>query len=424
MSMYHLLSPYIFKLEPEKAHEMAHFTLSHILPLPLIQDIIANNYCVVDERLALNINGLNFYNSIGLAAGFDKNASMIRGLSALGFGFLELGTITKVAQEGNPKPRIFRFEKEQSLQNAMGFNNNGSSSVASALKSCYPYSIPLGINIGKNKIIAQSDALKNYENALLDCLNVGDYYTFNLSSPNTPNLRDLQNVKFVNELFSMAKSHTKKPLFLKISPDMKTDNMLKVVESAIKSGANGIIATNTTTDYTLLPNAKDSGGISGAVLKERSKATLKVLSEAFFGKATIISVGGIDSADEAYERILLGASLLQVYSGLIFKGPELCKSINKGILARLELDGFKSISEAIGAKLGKSAKMQRAKKRLDSVPYAKKASKAESSQATTKSRGRPKKINRKSADSITAQNSAESSQTSLDSSIEPNPKIG
>ncbi len=296
MSLYKMLSPYLFKLDAEKAHCMAELALKHIVPLPLVQDYVAGKYCVVDEHLNMEVAGLRFYNPVGLAAGFDKNATMVRGLSALGFGFLEIGTITQSPQEGNPKPRLFRYVEERSLQNEMGFNNQGSLEIVQRLKNIYPYSIPLGINVGKNKIIAQSDSLKNYENVLLDCLSVGDYFVFNLSSPNTPNLRDLQNVHFVQELFTMARSYTQKPLFIKISPDMDKDEMLKIVEMSIKYGANGVIATNTTIDYAVLTNARETGGISGEALKKKSKEVLRILSEAFFGKTALISVGGVDSA--------------------------------------------------------------------------------------------------------------------------------
>lgn len=356
MSIYKTLSPYIFRLDAEKAHRFAEWTIKHIVPLPLVQDYVVSQHCVFDERLHMQVAGIRFYNPVGLAAGFDKNATMVRGLSALGFGFVEIGTITQAPQNGNPKPRLFRYTQEKSLQNAMGFNNDGSIEISRRLKKLYPYSIPLGVNVGKNKVITQSDSLKNYENVLLDCLQTGDYFVFNLSSPNTPHLRDLQNVSFVQELFSMARGYTQKPLFLKVSPDMHTDEMLKVVEMSIKCGASGIIATNTTIDYSVLNGAQTSGGISGEALKAKSRATLKILSEAFFGQVALISVGGIDSAQEAYERIKLGASLLQIFSGLVFHGMGLCKQINDGILTYLNEDGFTTLSEAVGVDIKKQPK--------------------------------------------------------------------
>lgn len=396
MSLYKMLSPYIFKFDCEKTHSVAEWAIKHIIPLPLVQDYAASKYCVYDESLHVEVAGMRFYNPIGLAAGFDKNATMVRGLSALGFGFLEIGTITQTPQAGNPRPRVFRYEESRSLQNEMGFNNHGSLVVARRLRNLYPYSIPIGINVGKNKVIAQKDSLKNYENVLLDCLDCGDYFVFNISSPNTPKLRDLQNVNFVQELFSMARTHTTKPLFVKISPDMNKDTMLKVVETSIKSGANGVIATNTTIDYKVLSDAKDKGGISGEALKEKSKEVLRILGEAFFGKATLISVGGVDDAKEAYERIRLGASLVQVFSGLIFQGPSLCKQINDGLIQCLKDDGYANIVEAIGSGIANRAIKRSRKPKIDSTQSADiKTSKK--SETGTKKKGRKPKVSSKEA---------------------------
>lgn len=439
MSLYQMLSPYLFKLDAEKAHSLAESFIKRVVPLPLVQDYIAGKNCVVDKALSVEVAGMRFYNPVGLAAGFDKNATMIKGLSALGFGFLEIGTITQAPQEGNPKPRLFRHTQEQSLQNAMGFNNQGSLAISKRLKEFYPYAIPLGINIGKNKIIAQSDSLKNYENVLLDCLEVGDYFTFNLSSPNTPNLRDLQNVSFVQELFAMARTHTQKPLFLKISPDMDKDEMLKVVEMSVKSGASGIIATNTTIDYTLVQNPKESGGISGAALKQKSKEILRILSESFFGKIALISVGGIDSPQEAYERIKLGASLVQVYSGLVFQGPSLCKNINEGLLQCIQADGFTHLHEALGQDIKtkpktrkkpnadktqdkqdskiviKTKPTQTRKKKLDSSKDTESTQKA---QSPKKTESKPKKTRAKKADSTNATKSKASRIKTIESNLD------
>ncbi|TLE00683.1 quinone-dependent dihydroorotate dehydrogenase [Helicobacter japonicus] len=390
MSIYQKISPYLFRIDAEKMHDIAEWTIKNIAPLPLVQDYLVSQYCVFDESLHTQVAGMRFYNPVGLAAGFDKNATMVKGLSALGFGFLELGTITQAPQSGNPKPRLFRYIQEKSLQNEMGFNNQGSLKIAERLEKIYPYSIPLGINVGKNKIIAQSDSLKNYENVLLDCLNIGDYYVFNLSSPNTPKLRDLQNVSFVQELFAMAKTHTQKPIFIKISPDMKPDDMLKVVEMSIKCGASGIIATNTTIDYSVLNGAKESGGVSGEALKEKSREILRILSEAFFGKTTFISVGGISDANEAYQRIRLGASLVQVFSGLIFQGPTLCREINEGLLQLLKNDGFTSLNEAIGYDIINKTKRVSKKPKTEAIE--KTSIETQIQQDTPKKRGRKPKI--------------------------------
>jgi len=349
--MYQKIRPLLFKMDAEKAHSIVLYMLKYGINYPFFADILAKIGSYQSPRLSNTICGLDFYNPIGLAAGFDKDGQMIRGLCALGFGYLELGTVTKIPQIGNPRPRIFRHIQEESLQNTMGFNNMGSFALASRIKKYYPFVIPLGINVGKSREIAQSDALLNYEKALEDVLAFGDYFVFNLSSPNTPQLRDLQNVKFVNELFSMGSEKTTKPIFLKISPDMPNNTMLKVCEKAIDSGASGIIATNTTTDYSLLTKPESSGGISGRVLKEKSEEVFLALAKAFFNKSILISVGGICDGADMYRRVRMGASLVQLYTSLIFDGPGVCRHILKEFDALLVRDGFEHISQAIGVDL-------------------------------------------------------------------------
>lgn len=349
--MYQEIRPYLFKFDPENMHTMTEKLLIASQAMPMVLEYLAKKFCVVDERLRQNVCGLDFYNPVGLAAGFDKNATMTKGLSAFGFGFIELGTITPKPQDGNAKPRIFRFVEEKSIQNAMGFNNDGGKKILQRAQRIYPFVIPIGINIGKNKITEQEKVIFDYKRLVSQFKECGDYFVVNLSSPNTPNLRDLQNEEFIKMLFRELKKQTSKPIFLKISPDMDIDYMLRVCECAIDNGANGIIATNTTIDYSLVKNPKEKGGISGLALQKRSREILQVLSENLFEKTTLISVGGIEDGDEAYERIKLGASLVQVYTGMIFEGPRIVSDINKTILERLNEDGFKSISEAVGKDL-------------------------------------------------------------------------
>lgn len=353
MSLYQKIRPVLFKLDPERAHSLVKAVLHKLPDIPFADDLllkISGGY--KSDKLKTKVCGLDFYNPVGLAAGFDKDGEMVKALGALGFGFLELGTITKIPQVGNPKPRLFRHIDEQSLQNEMGFNNCGSKEFSLNIQKHYPFSIPIGVNIGKNKDVQIKDSLYNYEDALKDVLKVGDYYVFNLSSPNTPKLRDLQNEKFVKELFEMAKKHTKKPVFLKIAPDIEIDKMLKVCDSALSSGASGIVATNTTVDSTLVASPRN-GGISGEVLKQKSLEILSELTKAFFGRGVIMSVGGISSARDVYERMQMGASLVQVYTAFIYEGPTLCSTINKELEIFLKADGFTNIGEAVGVALGK-----------------------------------------------------------------------
>ncbi|MGL2741194.1 quinone-dependent dihydroorotate dehydrogenase [Helicobacter pylori] len=349
--LYSLVKKYLFSLDAEIAHEKVCQILRTLSSSPFLCRLIHSQWGYKNPKLENEILGLNFPNPLGLAAGFDKNASMLRALTAFGFGYLEAGTLTNIAQSGNEKPRLFRHIEEESLQNAMGFNNYGAILGVRAFNRFAPYKTPIGINLGKNKHIEQAHALEDYQAVLNQCLNIGDYYTFNLSSPNTPNLRDLQNKAFVHELFCMAKEMTHKPLFLKIAPDLETDDMLEIVNSAIGAGAHGIIATNTTIDKSLVFAPKETGGLSGKCLTKKSREIFKELAKAFFNKSVLVSVGGISDAKEAYERIKMGASLLQIYSAFIYNGPNLCQNILKDLVKLLQKDGFLSVKEAIGADL-------------------------------------------------------------------------
>jgi dihydroorotate dehydrogenase len=352
MFTYEQMKKLFFKLNPEDAHNVAEFIFKNSTKFcPFLLSKLAEKYFFTDERLEQKLLGTTFLNPIGLAAGFDKNATMLRMLNALGFGHIEFGTITPKAQSGNPKPRLFRYPEFESIQNAMGFNNDGMEKVKSRVEKLYPYAIPLGANIGKNKTTSQEDAIEDYEKLIKTFKDISDYMVINISSPNTPNLRDLQNEEFIKALFSMAKKITQKPILLKIAPDLEAKNAIELCSVALESGASGIVATNTTIDYSLLPKSKKFGGISGRVLKEKSKTIFKELAKEFYGKTTLISVGGIDSANEAYERIKDGASLVQIYSSFIFKGPKLNFDVSKGILDKMSEDGFHHISEAIGANL-------------------------------------------------------------------------
>lgn len=349
--MYRLLKKIMFQFQPETAHNIVEANLKYIGNFaPMLLSLPAKRFFTLDRRLSQELFGTTFAHPVGLAAGFDKNATMLKGLMAMGFGHIEFGTITPKAQEGNVKPRLFRFPEEESIQNAMGFNNEGLEKVKSRLKKHYPFAVPLGANIGKNKNTPENGAIEDYRTLISGFSGLCDYMVINISSPNTPGLRDLQNETFVKELFSMASSLTKTPVLLKVSPDISIDDAIKICEVAISNGASGIIATNTTIDYSLLQNSKDFGGISGKVLKEKSALFFRSLARHFYGKTILISVGGIDSAQEAYARILEGANLVQLYSAFIFQGPSLNRCINEEILSLMERDGFHNISEAIGAK--------------------------------------------------------------------------
>jgi len=349
MLNYEQIKPYLFKFKPESAHHIA----ETILRLPNICQIPFNSFLeshfINDTSLRQKIFGHTFLNPVGLGAGFDKNATMIRGIQILGFGFTEIGTVTPKPQPGNPKPRMFRHVKETSIQNAMGFNNDGAYKVIKRLKKRYPFTTPIGINIGKNKVTPEKEAINDYTHLIKSFDGLGDYFVINISSPNTPGLRDLQNEEFIKNLFSQAKELTSMPILLKIAPDMKIEDAVNLTKMAVEYGADGIIATNTTIDYSLVEHPANTGGLSGAVLKEKSFKIFDAVAKELYGKTVLISVGGIDSAEEAYRRIKAGASLVQIYSGLIFNGPDLIMNINKGLIKLLKEDGYENISQAVGA---------------------------------------------------------------------------
>ncbi|EAJ0335741.1 quinone-dependent dihydroorotate dehydrogenase [Campylobacter lari] len=346
---YESLKPLIYKLDPENAHALAEFsmrTLDCIFPGGL--SFFAKDCVINDEILNQEIFNLNFYNPVGLAGGFDKNATMIRPLSALGFGFLEYGTFTPKPQNGNEKPRLFRLVEQESIQNAMGFNNKGKDAIAKEVKKVYPFSIPLVANIGKNKITPNEEAINDYIILLKEFKDLCDLFVINISSPNTKNLRDLQSEEFVSTLFSQAKEITNKPVILKIAPDMNIDSAISLCKSAISAKADGIIMANTSIDYSLIDNARTFGGISGKLITQKSATFFKEVAKEIYQDTILIASGGIDSAELAYERIKNGASLVQIYTAMIFKGPSVVKNINQGLIELLKQDGFNHISQAIG----------------------------------------------------------------------------
>ena len=351
MLNYETLKKVLFNFEPETAHHFAELGLKALPHIPFLNEYVVKRNFINDSKLAQEIFGMTFSNPVGLGAGFDKNATMIKAMPALGFGYTEIGTMTPRPQAGNPKPRMFRHIEEKTIQNAMGFNNEGAYAVVKNLKKVYPFSIPVGANIGKNKATPQEHALSDYKTLINKFKDISDYLVINISSPNTPNLRDLQNEGFITELFVMAKELTDKPILLKIAPDMEASVAIDLCKAAINAGSAGIIATNTTIDYSLVKNPKDIGGLSGAVLSQKSYELFREIAKELFGKTILISVGGISDAQDAYRRLKAGASLIQCFSGIVFEGPSMVKNINEGLLELMKKDGYNHISEVIGADL-------------------------------------------------------------------------
>lgn len=346
---YQTLKNYLFKLDPEKTHKIAEYALRTVKHLPICFDFLKRKNFITNNRLKQNIFGRDFLNPVGLAAGFDKNGTVIEAMPALGFGFVEVGTVTPKPQAGNEMPRLFRFPEQESLENSMGFNNDGMLTIQERLRKVYPFTLPIGVNVGKNKTTPQEKAIHDYVNLIHGFKDVCDYLVINISSPNTPGLRDLQNEAFIQTIFSIAQQITSKPILLKISPDLEAPQAVDLSIIAVQNGAAGIIATNTSVDYSVLPNAKKIGGVSGKAIQDKSFHIFDAIAKELYEKTLLISVGGIDSGAEAYRRIKAGASLVQVYTALIFHGPSLVRKMNEEILDLLSKDGFNHITEAIGA---------------------------------------------------------------------------
>lgn len=340
--MYAIIKFFLFKFSPEKAHYFSAFWMKILLKTPVISSLIKKSFKVENPILSRQLFGLTFPNPVGLAAGFDKNASMFEDLWAFGFGFIEIGTVTPKAQAGNEQPRLFRLVDDEAVINRMGFNNDGVNIVAERLKNRNSKLI-IGGNIGKNKITPNEKATDDYLlcfNALYD---VVDYFVVNVSSPNTPNLRDLQEKEPLKELLNrlMIENNSKiktKPVLLKIAPDLNDSQLDDIIEIVSETKIDGVIATNTTISRANLSTPKDRveeigmGGLSGKPLSKRSTEVIRYLSTKSNKSFPIIGVGGIHSVEDALEKLNAGASLIQLYTGFIYEGPSLIKKINQALI--------------------------------------------------------------------------------------------
>jgi dihydroorotate dehydrogenase len=327
------LRPLLFALDPETAHHLALRFLAHISTNATLLGLLRRFQPPPDP---VSLFGVNFPNRIGLAAGLDKNGVALPAWAALGFGFVEIGTVTARPQPGNPKPRIFRFPQQQALINRLGFNNDGADVVTNRLRRwhelrCWP-SVPVGINIGKSKASTVREAAADYLHSFRRLQRFADYVVLNVSSPNTPGLRDLQEADLMGSLLQdvQAENRSAKPVLIKIAPDISEAAIDRIVAVCHANSVAGIIATNTTTSREQLPpEARVEGGLSGAPLQERSTAVVRALAER--ASIPIIGCGGIMSGDSAREKIAAGASLIQVYTGLIYRGPGLLREIGAAL---------------------------------------------------------------------------------------------
>jgi len=340
--LYPILRQLLFLLPPERAHHLTVSIFSLLSNIPIVGSLIKSSFSWKDKQLEREVFGIKFPNPVGLAAGFDKDGKYIRPMSKLGFGFIEIGTVTPRPQTGNPKPRMFRLSKDQALINRMGFNNDGIDALVERLKTFDKQGLIVGGNIGKNKDTPNEKAVEDYKICFEKLHDYVDYFVVNVSSPNTPNLRALQErgplTEILNALVAINKTKKlQKPILLKIAPDLGDQQIEEIIEVIQETKLDGIIATNTTISRQNLKGTDDliknigNGGLSGAPLSRRATEVIKQISEKSNGKIPIIGVGGINSPADAKAKLVAGASLIQVYTGFIYQGPSFIKRINKSL---------------------------------------------------------------------------------------------
>jgi dihydroorotate dehydrogenase len=338
--IYSTFRPALFLLDAESAHNLS---LSAMRLMPAAK--IAHS-----EALSQNVAGLHFPNPVGLAPGYDKNAEVCRSMFGLGFGFVEIGTVTPRPQEGNARPRLFRLVEDRAVINRMGFNNEGMEAVAKRLSALDRSRLagPLGVNVGANK--DSEDRIADYVIAIERLAGLADYVTVNISSPNTPGLRALQDKAALDDLLGKVKAATDKPVFLKVAPDLQPADIDDITALVIEHKIDALIISNTTITRPPLQSqhSGETGGLSGAPLRDLAQQRLVDFRKATGGALPLIGVGGIASAQDAYARIRAGASLVQLYSALVYEGPTLAKRINDGLAQLLIRDGFANVAEAVG----------------------------------------------------------------------------
>ncbi|MEV0243216.1 quinone-dependent dihydroorotate dehydrogenase [Streptomyces sp. NPDC050674] len=368
--MYKIFFRLVFKrLDPEQAHHLAFRWIRLAARVPVLRTFLAAALAPRYEELRTEALGLRMHGPFGLAAGFDKNAVGIDGMAMLGFDHVEIGTVTGEPQPGNPKQRLFRLVEDRALINRMGFNNEGSLRVAARLASRTPVFKPVvGVNIGKTKAVPEEEAVADYVKSAERLAPFADYLVVNVSSPNTPGLRDLQATEALRPLLSAVREAADRtvparrvPLLVKIAPDLADEDVDAVADLAVELGLDGIIATNTTIAREGLglesgpALVKETGGLSGAPLKERSLEVLRRLYARVGDRITLVGVGGVENAEDAWQRILAGATLVQGYSAFIYEGPFYARDLHKGLAARLRTSPYPTLADAVGADVRKTA---------------------------------------------------------------------
>ncbi|MYY85317.1 MULTISPECIES: quinone-dependent dihydroorotate dehydrogenase [unclassified Streptomyces] len=366
--MYKLFFHLVFKrMDPEQAHHMAFRWIRLAARIPVLRTLVAAVLAPRYKELRTEALGLRMHGPFGLAAGFDKNAVAIDGMSMLGFDHIEIGTVTGEPQPGNPKKRLFRLVPDRALINRMGFNNEGSAAVAERLATRTPvFKTVVGVNIGKTKVVPEEEAAADYVKSTERLARHADYLVVNVSSPNTPGLRNLQATESLRPLLTAVREAADRsvegrrvPLLVKIAPDLADEDIDEVADLAVELGLDGIIATNTTIARESLGLASasalygETGGLSGAPLKERSLEVLRRLYARVGDRITLVGVGGIENAEDAWQRILAGATLVQGYSAFIYEGPFWGRAVHKGLAARLRTSPYATLADAVGADVRK-----------------------------------------------------------------------
>ncbi|WP_262178819.1 quinone-dependent dihydroorotate dehydrogenase [Haloarcula laminariae] len=350
MRLYDIAKPVLFSLPAETAHGAVHSLLKTAQGTP-IATAMARRYTVGDDRLAVSAFGREFDNPVGVAAGFDKNATIPNALASMGFGFAEVGGVTAEPQAGNARPRMFRLREDGGLINRMGLNNEGAATVGERLAATdAPF--PLGVNIAKSEHVGTDAAPADYRETYERVAEGGDFFVVNVSCPNSQGFEELQNRAAMTAIFEELQDAGASPLLVKLSPDLPDPAVEDTLELVTELDLDGVVATNTTTERPeglRSPNASETGGLSGAPIEDRATRMVRFVAERV--DVPVVGVGGVASAEGAYRKIRAGASLVQLYTGLVYEGPSLARDINEGLVDLLDRDGFDSVEDAVGADL-------------------------------------------------------------------------
>jgi len=350
MNAYNIAKPLLFSLPAETAHTLGHgaVRLAGVRPL---DSALSRHYAVDDERLRVDAFGQSFPNPVGVAAGFDKNADAVCGLAALGFGFVEVGGVTAVPQSGNPRPRMFRLREDDAVVNRMGLNNDGAETVGERL-AALDAPVPVGVNIAKSEHVGTDGAPADYRATYEAVARGGDFFVVNVSCPNSQGFEELQNREAMTAILTELQDAGAAPLLIKLSPDLPEPAVADTLDLVTELGLDGVVATNTSTDRpdTLQsPNRAETGGLSGAPIEARATEMTRFVAERV--DVPVVGVGGVATAEDAYRKIRAGASVVQLYTAFLYRGPAIAREINRGLLDLLERDGFDSVEDAVGADL-------------------------------------------------------------------------